>query len=79
MRASLADIDIALSNLHRAVARFEAACGGVRLPAVPAKPPAAYLDLQAREAVAREWVGDPCGFRHGVSFAEYAEQRGFAA
>ena len=75
MRAKMRDVDQAVLNLHRAIDRLVAVWSG---DPVPAPVPQAFLDLQAREAVAREWQMDPCGFRHGVGFREYAETRGFA-
>lgn len=75
MRASLADIDIALSNLHKAVARFEAACDGVRLPA-PSPVPAEVVEMQRRVVVARMWPMDPTGLMARVGPREYAEAHG---
>lgn len=68
MRATYRDVDQAVAALHRAVDRLVAVCDGV--PATSPVPPE-FRELERREVASRQWIDDPCGYRHGTPFDQY--------
>ena len=76
MRPSIDDLDIAMTNLRRALDRFEATLSGARVVPANAGPSPEYQELQRREVIARTWPYDPRGLMARIGPVQYAAEHG---